>query len=85
MHVTEPLGPLLDKSFFDRSVHDVAPGLIGATMLFDGVGGLIVETEAYHHTDPASHSYRRRRRATARCSGLAAMPMSIGPTASIGA
>ena len=60
MHVTEPLGPLLDKSFFDRSVHDVAPELIGATMLFDGVGGLIVETEAYHHTDPASHSYRRQ-------------------------
>ena len=55
-----PLGPLLGKAFFDRSVHDVAPELIGATMLFDGVGGVIVETEAYHPTDPASHAYRRQ-------------------------
>jgi DNA-3-methyladenine glycosylase len=47
----------LTRSFFDRSVHDVAPDLIGATLLFDGVGGLIVEVEAYHHTDPAAHSF----------------------------
>jgi DNA-3-methyladenine glycosylase len=38
-------------------VHDVAPDLIGATLLVDGVGGMIVEVEAYHHTDPAAHSY----------------------------
>lgn len=49
--------PLLDRSFFDRSVHRVAPELIGATLLVDGVGGVIVEVEAYHHTDPAAHSY----------------------------
>lgn len=54
------LGPILGKAFFDRSVHDVAPELIGATLLFKGVGGVIVETEAYHQTDPASHSYRRQ-------------------------
>jgi DNA-3-methyladenine glycosylase len=48
----------LTKSFFNRSVHDVAPDLIGATLLVDGVGGRIVEVEAYHHTDPAAHSYR---------------------------
>ena len=53
-------GKLLKRDFFDRSVHDVAPDLIGATMLFDGAGGIIVEVEAYHHTDPASHSYVRR-------------------------
>lgn len=53
-------GPLLDKRFFDRSVHDVAPELIGATLLVNGVGGVIVETEAYHPTDPASHAYRRQ-------------------------
>jgi DNA-3-methyladenine glycosylase len=47
----------LRKSFFSRSVHDVAPELIGATLLFRGVGGIIVEVEAYHHTDPAAHSY----------------------------
>ncbi len=50
--------PRLDKTFFDRSVHAVAPDLIGATLLFNGVGGLIVEVEAYHHTEPAAHSFR---------------------------
>jgi DNA-3-methyladenine glycosylase len=47
----------LRKSFFDRSVHEVAPDLIGATFLFRGAGGIIVEVEAYHQTDPAAHSY----------------------------
>jgi DNA-3-methyladenine glycosylase len=47
----------LTASFFARSVHKVAPDLIGATLLIDGIGGMIVEVEAYHHTDPASHSY----------------------------
>ena len=50
--------PRLDKTFFDRSVHAVAPDLIGATLLFNGVGGIIVEVEAYHHTEPAAHSFR---------------------------
>ena len=45
------------RSFFARSVHAVAPDLIGATLLFNGVGGRIVEVEAYHHTEPAAHSY----------------------------
>ena len=48
----------LRRSFFNRSVHEVAPDLIGATLLVNGVGGLIVEVEAYHHTDPAAHSHR---------------------------
>jgi DNA-3-methyladenine glycosylase len=39
-------------------VHEVAPDLIGATLLVNGVGGIIVEVEAYHHTDPAAHSFR---------------------------
>lgn len=47
----------LKPAFFARSVHDVAPELIGATLLVDGVGGTIVEVEAYHHTDPAAHSF----------------------------
>jgi DNA-3-methyladenine glycosylase len=51
------LGKPLKRSFFDRSVHEVAPDLIGTTLLFNGVGGLIVEVEAYHHSEPAAHSY----------------------------
>jgi DNA-3-methyladenine glycosylase len=41
-------------------VREVAPGLLGATLLVDGVGGRIVEVEAYALDDPASHSYRGR-------------------------
>lgn len=46
------------RDFFARNVHVVAPELIGATLLFDGVGGVIVEVEAYDHEDPAAHSFR---------------------------
>jgi DNA-3-methyladenine glycosylase len=46
--------------FFVRSVHAVAPELVGATLLVDGVGGPIVEVEAYDHEDPASHGYGGR-------------------------
>src|SRR5437762_7320608 len=52
------LGNPLKRTFFARSVHEVAPDLIGATLLVNGVGGVIVEVEAYHHTDPAAHSFR---------------------------
>lgn len=39
-------------------MHEVAPELVGATLLVDGVGGVIVEIEAYGPDDPASHGYR---------------------------
>ena len=42
---------------FSGDSHDVARMLIGAVLLLDGVGGRIVETEAYDREDPASHSY----------------------------
>src|SRR5271166_6370626 len=48
------------RGFFSRSVHAVAPELIGATLLVKGAGGMIVEVEAYHHTDPAAHSFGGR-------------------------
>jgi DNA-3-methyladenine glycosylase len=51
-------GKPLKRSFFARNVLEIAPELIGATLLVDGVGGVIVEVEAYHHTEPAAHSYR---------------------------
>ena len=44
-----------------RSPHEVAPELIGAELYVDGVGGIIVEVEAYDHEDPASHGYGNRR------------------------
>jgi DNA-3-methyladenine glycosylase len=47
----------LTKRFFNRSVHEVAPDLIGVTLLVNGVGGRLVEVEAYHHTEPAAHSF----------------------------
>lgn len=42
---------------FSAPVADVARRLIGWTLTLDGVGGRIVETEAYHHEDPASHAF----------------------------
>ena len=60
MSQSAPNTPRLRRDFFDRSVHEVAPELIGASLLVGDVGGIIVEVEAYHHTDPAAHSYRGR-------------------------
>jgi DNA-3-methyladenine glycosylase len=44
--------------FLSREAAIVAPELLGARFLVNGVGGLIVEVEAYHPSDPASHSFR---------------------------
>jgi DNA-3-methyladenine glycosylase len=51
---------MITTDFFARSVHQVAPDLIGATLLVEGVGGPIVEVEAYDHEDPAAHGYGGR-------------------------
>lgn len=51
--LAEPLG----ADFFDRSVHEVARELIGCRLFFEGVGGVIVETESYDRDDPACHAY----------------------------
>src|SRR5258707_6598062 len=55
-----PKSAVLARRFFARSVHGVAPDLIGATLQYRGTGGIIVEAEAYHQSDPAAHSYRGR-------------------------
>jgi len=49
--------PMLRAADFDHPALALAPALIGATLRIDGVGGVIVETEAYSPDDPASHSY----------------------------
>jgi DNA-3-methyladenine glycosylase len=50
----------VNRLFFARSVHVVAPELVGAELYVDGVGGIITEVEAYDHEDPAAHGYRGR-------------------------
>jgi DNA-3-methyladenine glycosylase len=47
----------LDRSAFAADVVSVARALIGTTLLVDGVGGVVVETEAYDREDPASHAF----------------------------
>jgi DNA-3-methyladenine glycosylase len=51
---------VLGRDFFARSVHEVAPAVLGALLLVDGVGGVVVEVEAYDGDDPASHGFRGR-------------------------
>ena len=64
-------GEQLTRAFFARTVHEVAPELIGTTLLLDGVGGTIVEVEAYDQDDPASHSFHGRTARTASMFGPA--------------
>lgn len=47
----------LERAFFDRNVVDVAHVLVGLSLCVDGVGGIIVETEAYGRNDAAAHSF----------------------------
>lgn len=48
----------MSLGLFEGPAHEVAPALLGWTLLVDGVGGAIVEVEAYAPDDPASHSFR---------------------------
>jgi len=45
------------RSFYDRPVLDVARDLIGCVVSHEGCSGVIVETEAYHDSEPASHAF----------------------------
>lgn len=50
----------LGQAFFERSVHEVAPDLVGCELAVDAAAGVIVETEAYDVTDPACHAFGGR-------------------------
>jgi DNA-3-methyladenine glycosylase len=48
---------VIDVAFYDRPVLEVAPDLIGCVVRHGETAGIIVETEAYHRTEPASHAW----------------------------
>ena len=48
---------MIDRAFFDRPVLEVARDLVGCVVAHEGAAGVIVETEAYHHSEPACHAY----------------------------
>jgi DNA-3-methyladenine glycosylase len=48
---------VIDRAFYERPVLEVARDLIGCTVRHAGTAGVIVETEAYHHSEPACHAY----------------------------
>ena len=47
----------MNEAFFARPVLEVAPDLLGCVVAHGQVAGVVVETEAYHFSEPAAHSF----------------------------
>ena len=47
----------MDRAFYARPVVEVAADLVGCTLHHGDTGGIVVETEAYHMSEPACHAY----------------------------
>lgn len=47
----------LPGEFYARPVLEVAPELVGCSVQYAGARGVIVETEAYHQSEPACHAF----------------------------
>jgi DNA-3-methyladenine glycosylase len=47
----------LPRAFYDRDVVEVAHDLVGCTLAHGRTAGVIVETEAYHESEPACHAF----------------------------
>ena len=68
---------MFDQDFqFDSDIVDLARRLVGTRLLVRGVGGTVIETEAYGRDDPASHSWRGQ---TARNAAMFGPPGSVMP------
>lgn len=66
---------MFDQDFqFDSDIVDLARRLVGTRLLVRGVGGTVIETEAYGRDDPASHSWRGQ---TARNAAMFGPPGSV--------
>jgi DNA-3-methyladenine glycosylase len=50
-------GTPLEPAFYGRPVVEVARDLVGCTVTHEGASGVIVETEAYHESEPACHAF----------------------------
>lgn len=64
-----PPGAPLPHTFYDRPVLDVARNLVGCVVSHAGASGVIVETEAYHDSEPACHAFAGLTARTARLFG----------------
>ncbi len=66
--------PALPRAFYDRPVLDVARDLLGCTVVHRGCTARIIETEAYHQSEPACHGYGRPPRPTRRTAPIFGPP-----------